>query len=67
MEVIGRLDVAAKSRALSDQEHGLRKLLKKKTIGPLFAGEDASETAIPFVSSEGRGCEHCILPKASTP
>lgn len=33
MEVITRLDVVSESRALSDQEHGLRKLLKKKLLG----------------------------------
>lgn len=33
MEVIARLDVVAESRSLSDQEHGLRKLLKKKLLG----------------------------------
>lgn len=33
MEVILRLDVAAESCTLTDQEHGLRKLLKRKLLG----------------------------------
>ena len=33
MEIISRLDVAAESRVLSNQEHGLRKLLKRKLLG----------------------------------
>lgn len=33
MEVISRLDVAAESRVLSDQEHSLRKVLKRKLLG----------------------------------
>ena len=32
-EVIGRLDVATESRSLSEEEHALRKLLKKKLLG----------------------------------
>lgn len=33
MEIVHRLDVAAETRALSGQEHGLRKFLKKKLLG----------------------------------
>lgn len=33
MEIIGRLDVASEGRQLSDQEHGLRKVLKRKLLG----------------------------------
>lgn len=33
MEIIARLDVAMESRAFPDQEHGLRKLLKRKLLG----------------------------------
>jgi hypothetical protein len=33
MDIIGRLDVAAKSRLLSHEEHALCKLLKKKLLG----------------------------------
>lgn len=33
LEVIHQLDVAAESRSLSDNERGLRKMLKKKLLG----------------------------------
>ena len=33
MEIISRLDVAAEFRVLSNQEHGLCKLLKRKLLG----------------------------------